>query len=188
MPTSDMLQKLPPELVARIFEYVGTDFLRYDVRCVAISKRWYEFARPVLLSQMCLSTSSLGPALRAFEDEETLAAVQNFTKSFELYLDSPEDEGSAGTALEGLSSRLQQLTQLHTLSMHPGTTAISLEPQIWGDFLSLGYLTSLTIDLANVDWTPAEQNSYHMCEAIGTLLPSLKQLRCRLPCIVGSLA
>lgn len=188
MSNIDMLQKLPPELVARVFEYIGTDFFRHDVRRVAISKRWYEFARPVLLSQVCLSTSSLGPVQRAFDDEETLAAVQNFTKSFKLYLDPPEDEGSAGTALEELGSRLQQLTQLHTLNMHPGTTAISLEPQIWRDFLSLGYLTSLTIDLANVDWTPAEQTSYHMCEAIGTLLPSLKQLRCRLPYVVRSLA
>lgn len=186
MPTSDMLQNLPPELVARVFEYVGSDFFRHDVRRVAISRRWYEFARPVLLGQVCLSTSSLGPVLRVVENEETLAAIQNLTESFELYLDPPEEEGSAGAALEELGSRLQQLTQLHTLSIHPGTTAISLEPQIWRDFLSLGYLTSLSIDLANVDWTPAEQTSYHMCEAIGTLLPSLQQLRCRLPCIVRS--
>lgn len=188
MTSSNMLQSLPPELVARVFEYLGSDFFRHDVRLVAISKRWYEFARPVLLSQVCLLASSLEPVLRAFEHEEIMAAAQNLTKSCDLYLEPPEEEGSAGATVEELGSRLQQLTQLHTLSIHPGITAISLEPQSWRDYLSLGYLTSLTIDLANVYWIPAEQTSYHICEAIRTLLPTLKQLRCRLPCIVRSLA
>lgn len=188
MSTGNLLQRLPPELVARVFEYVGPDFFQHDVRRVAISRQWYDFARPVLLSHLYFSTSLLGRVLRALGKEEILAATQTFTKSFDIYLAPLEEEGSAGATLEELGSRLQRLTQLHMLSIQPGATPISLGPQTWRNFLSLGHLTSLTIDLANVDWTPTEQNSYHMCEAIGALLPSLKQLRCRLPYIVRSLA
>lgn len=188
MSTSNLRGKIPPELVAWVFEYIGSGFFRRDVRRVAISKRWYEFARPVLLGNVCLSINSLGPMLRAFENRETLVAAQNLTKSVDLYLEPPERDDSAEASLSELNSKLQHFKQLHILSIHPGTTAINLEPQIWRSFLSLGYLTSLTIDLANVDWTPAEQKSNHICEAIGTLLPSLKQLRCRLPYIVRSLA
>lgn len=181
-----MLQELPPELISRVFEYVGSDFFRRDVRRITISRWWYGFARPVLLGQVCLSTSSLGSVLRAFGTEETLVTAQNLTKSVDLYLEPPEPDDSVEAHLGELACKLQHFTQLHTLSIHPGTKAISLEPQTWRGLLSLGFLTSLTIDLASLEWTPAEQTSYHMCEAIRTLLPSLKQLRCRLPYLVRS--
>lgn len=187
MPTSNLLEKLPAELVARVFEYIGSGFFRHDVRRVAISKRWYEFARPLLLGHVCVSVSSLRPVLGVFENEEILFAAQNLTKSVDLYLEPTQRDDSAEASLRELNSRLQHFKQLHILSIHPGTEAINLEPQIWRGFLSLGYLTSLTIDLANIDWAPAEQ-TYHICEAIRTLLPSLKQLHCRLPCIVRSFA
>lgn len=200
-----MLADLPTELVNRIFEFVGPEHFRTDSRRLLVCRWWYGLSLPLFLGQLCLTAKSLGPPLRALSNDDTLANAKRFTKSFGLYLE-PRDSQDPGTRstlgsrdrglqalqlapvleLEELGSRLQELPCLNTLHLFPGQMEISLGLQSLQELLSLRYLTSLTIDLANVKWPPFHPSSYHLCDPIAALVPSLKILRCRLPCIVSS--
>lgn len=197
------LLHLPPEILVTILNFVGPDHFRKHAGCLAISKAWYRFARPVLLSRIHLSTSTLRSGLlRALGDPGTLAATQRHTTAVTLCLDPPSPDGSSdeqhvgyvldpgtgltqvGTDLVELGSVLCGFTRLRSLRIHPGQDEIRLELHILAGLVSqLRRLTSLDIDLANVEYMETEIPA-HMCTSISALLPSLVSLRCRLPYLV----
>ncbi|KAG8156620.1 hypothetical protein KVR01_013571 [Diaporthe batatas] len=194
------LLHLPPEILVTILNFVGPDHFRKHAGCLAISKAWYRFARPVLLSCIQLSTSTLRSGLlRALRDPGTLAATQRHTTAVTLCLDPPSpdessdeqhvghvlDPGSGltqvATDLVELGSVLCGFTQLRSLRIHPGQDELRLEIHVLAGLVSqLRRLTSLDIDLANVEYMETEIPA-HMCTSISALMPSLVSLRCRLP-------
>lgn len=200
------LLDLPPELLVNTLKFVGPDHFREDVRNVAISKVWYEFARPVLLSCIHLSTSTLRAGfLRSLKNASTLAAVQHYTSSVNIRLDIPKADGfsdeqhvggvshsdpsptQAGIDLQKLGRVLRGFPQLRSLRIYPGQHELRVESFALSTLVSLQPgLTSLDIDLANVRFTDDESRS-HMCKSISALMPSLVHLRCRLPYIVRTL-
>lgn len=81
------LLDLPSELLVNIVNFVGPGYFREDVGRTAVSKVWYNVARPVLLSYVRLSTSSLLVVLRSLRNQNALAAAQRFTAAVDLRLD-----------------------------------------------------------------------------------------------------
>lgn len=199
------LLDLPPELLVNILNFVGPDRFRNYVRNVAISKLWYEFARPVLLSCLYLSASTLRTGfLEPLQNANTLAAVQRYTTSVEIRLDTHKPDGSNGEQhvggvrqsdpglsqvavdLEELGHVLHGFPQLRSLRIYPGQEVLWVQSSALSNLVWLQRgLTSLDIDLANVRYTDDESRS-HMCESISGLMPSLVRLRCRLPYMVRS--
>lgn len=200
------LFNLPPEIIKDVFDFVGPGYFHQDVGRLAVSRIWFDFARPVHLSYIRLSCSSLRPILKSLRDRNILAAVQQCSATIDLCLDqhdtwhadpvdpagqhqTPSRELSlAGQDLEELGGMLRGFSTLRTLRIYPGPEKLRIENFALSSLISgLPRLTSLDIDLANVeylDW-PGEPPA-HLCKSISTLLPSLEHLRCRLPWLVRS--
>lgn len=189
------LLDLPPELLVNILNFVSPDHFCENVGNVAISKVWYELARPVLLSCIHVSTATLRAGLlRALQNASTLAAAQRYTSTVNIRLDPPRadrfskeqdvegvsqyDPGPAQVAvdLEELGHVLHGLSQLRSLRIYPGQHELRVESSALSNLVSLQTgLTSLDIDLANVRFTDDESRS-HMCKSISGLMPSLVHL------------
>lgn len=199
------LLDLPSEILAIILNFVGPDHFRKHAGCLAISKSWYRFARPVLLSSIHLSTATLRAGLlRSLKDPGTLAATQRYTSTVSICLDPPSPEesddgqhvwglphpgfGLSQVAIDivQLGRVLRRLRQLRSLRIYPGKEELRVESSALKTLVSLQRgLTSLDIDLANVDYMDEEHvQRPRICESISDLMPSLVSLRCRLPYLV----
>lgn len=201
--STGLLLSLPPELLLPIFSFVGAENFRQDVRRLAVCKTWHAYARPVLLSSLCLDTRGLGlsPMLQALEEGETLAAARRLTKDIDLTLRA-EDRfplpdclpNATRSALEDLSEKLKSFDALRTLGIH--TEGIHTEgpsgrmPSIMPirtilSLCTLHQLTSLDLDFSNTTCIPS--GVLHPCEPLSQLIPSLKRFQCRLPVICNEL-
>lgn len=189
--STDLLLSLPPELVLAIFSFIGVKNFNQDVRRLAVCKKWYAYARPFLLSSLCLHTGRLGlwPKLRALRGHATLAEAQQLTKHIDLTLKAGVDYNHLPfftiSELEELASKLKDFAALRTLTIRPERAMFIMPVRILSSFATLHQLTSLELDLANVAFGPSP--APHLCEYLSQLIPSLKRLRCRLPRICNDL-
>lgn len=198
-PTStDLLLSLPPELLLLIFAFVGADNFRQDVRRLTVCKTWHTYARPVLLSSLCLHTRVIGllPVLHALDGGENLAAAQQLTKHIDLTLRAvdhfpmaPRLSKATTSALEALSGKLKKFDSLRTLSIHSeapsGTMPCIMPIRTISSLCTLHQLTSLDLDFSNTTCIPT--GILHPCEPLSQLIPSLKRLQCRLPVICNEI-
>lgn len=196
--STDLLLSLPPELLLPIFSFVGADNFRQDVRRLTVCQTWHAYAKPVLLSSLCLHTKVIGllPVLRALDGGERLAAVQQLTKHIDLTIRAidhfpmaPSLPSSTRSALEALSGKLKKFDSLRTLSIHseaPSRTMPCIMPiQTILSLCTLHQLTSLDLDFSNTICIPT--GILHPCEPLSQLIPSLKRLQCRLPVICNEI-
>lgn len=179
-----LLFSLPPELLLPIFSFVGVENFRENVRRLAVCKEWYAYAQPTLLGNLWVRDSvNLLPILRATRRGPRLAAAQQMTKHVDV------DMGWWPSAfhLERLASRLQVFAALRTLVIrkHGAPPYPSrLRSQVFSSFAAITQLTSLEIDIENVD---LQQGGAHLCNSISQRIPTLRRLRCRLPRICNDL-
>lgn len=185
-PSTNLLS-LPPELLLFIFPFVGVKNFRQDVRRLAVSKKWYTYARPILLSTLRLSSEDLQPLLLATEGSTTLAAVQRATKHIDLVLAGRNSHYAAigdflltdQTSLEKLAHNLVDFAALRSLIISTRGHSTIMPGRLLSSFASLNQLTSLKVDLAPFLFERAP--THHVCESISQLLPNLEILHCRLP-------
>lgn len=182
----DLLFSLPAELLLPIFSFVGAENFRQDVRRLAVCREWYAYARPILLGELQLYSADLFPMLRAMDNSETRAAVQQFTKHIEMETNMNWDfpEGLARQSLGELASKVQAFAALRTLVIRPGDGRYVLPTETFCSFASLQQLTSLELDLKGIEF---EETYPHLCGSLSRLIPTLKRLRCRLPDVCDKL-
>lgn len=140
------LLDLPAELLVNILNFVGPDHFRKDARNVAISKLWYDFARPIPLSCIHLSASTLRTGvIRALQNASTLAASRRYTSTVNIRLDPPKANGfsdeqhvggvsqsdpfptQVGIDLQELGHVLRGFPQLRSLRIYPGQHELRVE-------------------------------------------------------------
>lgn len=130
------------------------------------------------------------------EESPTLAAFEKATKHIDLVLKPDWSiKGNQGrptslhhwiiSALEKLASSLKDFAALRTLTIRPKGDLAVMPSSILPSFASLNQLTSLKVDLSNMVFEPSPE--HHVCESISQLIPRLKVLHCRLPCICNDL-
>lgn len=184
--STDLLFSLPPELLLPIFSFVGVENFPKDVRRLAVCKEWYAYALRILLGNLRLRPpKGLLPMLRAMEGGPSLAAAQHMTKHIDVNVGC----WPSAFHLERLASRLQVFAALRTLVIRSridgGFLQISsLSSQVLSNFTVLQQLTSLEIDLENVD---LQEGGAHLCKSISQRIPTLKRLGCRLSRICNDL-
>lgn len=192
-PPIDLLFSLPPELLLIIFSFVGFRNFRRDIRRLTVSKKWYAYARPMLLSNLRLHSDYLQPMLCAMRECVTLAAAQQMTKHIELTLqagssfyESRADYLHPCTVLdlEELASALEDFAGLRTMVIRPMGALSKISSHTLPRFTVLRQLTSLVMDVPNMVF---QSRPPHLCAAISELIPNLKRLRCRLPRICNDL-
>lgn len=185
--STDLLFSLPPELLLVIISFVGAENFRQDVRRLAVCKKWYAYARPVLLGHLRLCATDLLPMLHAMNYNATLVAAQQMTKHIHLNVSHgfavpstyPQVAG-----LEQLASRLKVFAALRTLIIRSSGHLLVMNSQVFSSFATLHQLASLEMDLEMVRF---RQSGPHLCKSISRLIPCLKSLRCRLPRICNNL-
>lgn len=180
----NLLFSLPPELLHPIFSLVGVENFRQDARRLCVCKKWYAYARPVLLGSLRLQSEDLYPMWRATRRGGTLKAAQKMTKHVDLTIDTRWFEDMSAWRLEVLAQKLNELTALHTLDIRPGEWKLSIPTRIFSGFVALRQLTTLQIDLSNINFW---RGGAHLCDFIHQLIPTLKRLRCRLSRICDDL-
>lgn len=80
------LLQLPSELLNSIFGYVGPEYFRQDISRLAVSTRWYAFARPVLVRHLDLTATSLNLLLGNVESLKlSLPHITTIKLSFQDY-------------------------------------------------------------------------------------------------------
>lgn len=184
--STDLLFSLPPELLLPIFSFVGVEYFREDVRRLAVCKKWYAYAQPVLLGNLRLwPPKGLLPMLRATEGGPSLEAARHMTKHIDVNVGC----WPSAFDLEPLASRLQDFAALRTLVIRSRVDGgflqmSSLSSQGLSNLTVLQQLTSLEIDLEDVD---LQEGGAHLCKSISQRIPTLKRLRCRLPYICNDL-
>lgn len=183
--STDMLFSLPAELLLLIFTFVGFLNFRQDVRRLAVSKRWYPYARATLLSSLAWNTRYEWPIPLLMRKHARLAAAQQLTEHIDLTLQAEDRLTRSDNdwmpfnleTLEWLASALQSFTALRTLIIRSRDCQWSTIPShVVPSFINLSQLTSLELDLIYMDI-----GTDHLCQSISQLIPSLKSLRCRLP-------
>lgn len=101
---------------------------------------WYAYARPILLGELQLYLADLLPMLRAMDNSETLAAVQQFTKHIEMETnmkwDFPEDLARQ-QSLGELASKVWAFAALRTLVIRPGDGQYVLSTETFCSFATL---------------------------------------------------
>lgn len=169
-----------------IFTFVGFENFRQDIRRLAVSKKWYTYARPILLSTLRLSSEDLEPLLLAMEGSTTLAMVQRATKHIDLVLAGRNSHEAAKgdfltdrTSLEELAHNLEDFAALRSLVISTRGCSTIMPGRLLPSFASLNQLTSLKVDLE--PFVFERGSKHHVCESISQLLPNLEILHCRLP-------
>lgn len=185
--STDLLFSLPPELLLPIFSFVGVENFRQDVRRLAVCKKWYAYARPVLLGNLRLhSREHLLSMLQTTERGPRLAAVRQMTKHIEI--DVGVTLWHSGSPLERLASKLRVFAALRTLVIRTAGWSPyyqrDLRNRLISSFAAITQLTSLEIDLKTIE---RQQSGAHLCNSIRQCIPTLKRLRCRLPHICNNL-
>lgn len=178
--STSLLLSLPPELLLDIFSFIGAENFRRDVRRLSVCKKWYAYARPILLGNLRLQSTDLLPMLLAMRKDATLAAVQQMTKQVHLTIITMYTSVSK---LEQLASRLKVFAALRTLVVRSRGHTHTMHSQIFSS-LATHQLTSLEVDLKTVRFA---QDGVHLCDSISRLVPTLKSLRCRMPRMCNSL-
>lgn len=189
--STDLLFSLPPELLLPIFSLVGVENFRRDVRRLAVCKEWYAYARPILLGNLRLwQSEDLLSMLRATEGGSGLAAAQQMTKHIDIDVGMTlwHSGPLSASPLERLASRLRVFAALRMLVIrstgwYPYYQR-HLRNRVISSFTTIQQLTSLEIDL---DYVDLQQDDVHLCSSISQRIPTIKRLRCRLPCICNDL-
>ncbi|KAL1875135.1 hypothetical protein VTK73DRAFT_10272 [Phialemonium thermophilum] len=209
------LLELPPELLCMILGCLGSEFFRQDVSRLAVSRKWYYFARNSLLRDLRLSEISL----RKFTSDEAILTLckahvsvvvisleghQNpnplwTLEAGEISTNVPEPDewtNELNYSLEKLADMLRHAPGLRHLGLKAGPERPDLG---WGregylmikplsDLLSMRHLTSLDFDIAgSYPRSRACDLGIHLCRSINALLPSLRRLRCRMDAVCEDL-
>ncbi|CRG88349.1 hypothetical protein PISL3812_05379 [Talaromyces islandicus] len=186
------LLRLPPEILEQIFNYIGSSFFREDLGRLTVCKQWLEFALPAYFKCITLSQETLrnlitsGPCLSSYSQEYAQESNSlNATGLNETWINVVNDD------LSQLAILAQQSHKLRTLRIRARRfpPPESLEPPedylpmaSMQAFLSVGKLSFLELDLSSnfLDSSGQRGDDYHICPAIGALLPTLRTLHLRM--------
>ncbi|KAI9150392.1 hypothetical protein HJFPF1_10158 [Paramyrothecium foliicola] len=199
-----MLDNLPQEILLSILGYRGSSFFREDVTRLTVSKRWYRAAWLVFARDIELTNGSL---IHLLDDQAIISRVQPVLKSAVLHLEMPatNDHDTAipydddddehlverairlRSALEVLANALHQCPQLQNLEItarlhlsditQPGYS----DAKLLANLVSIPLLTSFYLDTASLRPTIIRKDpDIHACCELNSLLPSLRNLRCRM--------
>lgn len=211
------LLQLPPELLSSIFEFLGPEFFRQDIRLLTISKQWYAHAWRALVKDLRLTVRTVQQFAR--NGSASLAEIRPHVNTVILSFGgdvprrSHDDESADGdtesrdasvwsdglyTALAALAAQLQESPRLRHLgfkwepenpgAFSPRVQKVSRVPAALNQFFTLRQLTSLEFDMANSQsLLQGRSGGVHYCVSINSLLPSLRRLRCRMACVCDAL-
>ncbi|KAG7289149.1 hypothetical protein NEMBOFW57_005512 [Staphylotrichum longicolle] len=194
------LVQLPAELLGQILRDVGSEFFYQDVRRLAISKRWFSFAWPVMTRDLQLTSATLpfflenhallghiGPRLSSVSVhlksffKERRAVLQGLVTDRRLLQEQWAAE--TNSRLDDLAAVLHDCPRIQGLRVTASLETAYLAAAPFVRLLATPNLTSLHLDLAgyySVEGGTGFDSEPHLCELINALLPTLRHLRCRM--------
>ncbi|KAI1360882.1 hypothetical protein F5Y08DRAFT_331234 [Xylaria arbuscula] len=193
---------LPPEILAQIFDEIGSSFFREDVDRLTVCKTWYEFTRPVQFRSLKLTRDSLKSLMssgfmeRSSQLQSTLEDLQLEFRGFRattpatMFEDPVIWENDLNDNLARFVTRAHECHRLRNLRIRASCYEASginsaadeyLSQPIMLDLLSLGNLSVLVLDLNAGLWSGQRGvRTRHLCPAISALLPTLQTLHVRM--------
>jgi len=85
------LLQLPPEIVIRIFEFVGSSYFREDLSRLTVSQQWNKFAQPACYGDLNVTQRTLKRLLRSPHVASSLDVIKKSVRVLHLRLTGFED-------------------------------------------------------------------------------------------------
>ena len=192
-------QHLPlatPEILLKIFEWIGRDCDATLIASILCCKKWRPLAESVLYSDVFLNVHRLTRFLDTYTDRR----IRSLTLAMDLIQLNPYD---STLAVQTATARLEALRRLssHIKKMALKSLSITIDfPFPFTASLELSSIvnnlpdscTCLDIDTKHSGFVfPStdlnDQPTSHVCDAIRTILPRLEHLRLRRPQLCSAL-
>ncbi|KAK5636770.1 hypothetical protein RRF57_012482 [Xylaria bambusicola] len=195
------LLQLPPEILAHIFDELGSSFFHADLGRLTICRTWFEFALPLLFKSVTLIPLTLRNLLSSGVMEEPLfqRSLETLELEFAGFKSTPPLpllfdghfpwKDNISSDLAKLATRAHQSRRLRTLRIRHWSYGVPEIPfnyylslPVLLDLLSLGNLSVLVLDLNGGPYGPRreEEQQLHICTVIGALLSTLRVLHVRM--------
>ncbi|KAK4101984.1 hypothetical protein N658DRAFT_43065 [Parathielavia hyrcaniae] len=183
------LLQLPPELLLLVLGHLGSAFFAQDLRRLTVCKRWYDLAWRVFARELRLTEKSLSTFT---DDDAALRRCQPYIATVQLLVEDlssspmvapaaprhppPMLEGDGWLSRWQFQAAVDEWRSQFRASVSKLATTLRRSPA----------LRSLEFKSRNLTTEPLQDRRYeersspHLCCEISTLLPSLRQLRCRM--------